>query len=252
MTDYASCCILSYNRPQFLKECLGTLMAKAEAPLELIIHDDGSQDDELRRYLGQLQQQGMISSLILNPPGHNQGQGVALNRMFRLASGDPIIKLDQDLVFKDGWLAHVNYLLETNKHALDREPRIGLLALMHYLHEPVDSRKTVIGRHEGWSSHTHILGSAFAVTRRCWEELGPFDEHSEAFAEDWSFQQKVTASSGAHGGGNYVCALPDDDLVTNQGFGVGPSTVVVAPDTVATIHKGPKVFDQLEQLVVPE
>lgn len=225
--SHATCCVLSYNRPAFLWECLNGLLC-AGAPLELIVHDDGSSDDGVYRVLNQFRDRATI---IANPPGHNQGQGTALNRMFGMASGDPIIKLDQDLIFQPGWLGKVNGLL-------DKNPTLGLLGLFHYWHDPCDSAKTIIEQHGGWSSRTHILGSGFAVRRACWEELGPFEEHSAAFAEDWVFQNKVTASA------NWVCGLPDEDLVANQGFGVGPSTVVVgtpSAPTVTPIHSGPLV-----------
>lgn len=230
--SYASCCVLSYNRSGFLWEGLMTLL-HAGAPLELIIHDDGSSDDGVYRVLNEFRDRATI---IANPPGHNQGQGTALNRMFRMATGDPIIKLDQDLIFTPNWLAKVNALMDQEHH--ERE-RLGLLGLFHYHHDPCDSAKTLIEQHDGWSSRTHILGSAFAVRRECWEELGPFEEHSAAFAEDWVFQRKVTDSDA------WVCGLPDEDLVANQGFGVGPSTVVVGTPTAPTvtpIHTGPKVL----------
>lgn len=262
--DYASLCVLSYNRPQFLHDCLRTIHAHAGAPFELIVHDDGSADPDVQRILHSLLHAGMISTLITNPPGHNQGQGTALNRMFRIATGDPIIKLDQDLLFEPDWLAKTQAILKGNRerdrikrvlaHQPRPEPLIGLLGLLHYHHDPVASIKTKLADHSGWSEHTHILGSAFAVTRDCWRDLGPFEEHSEAFAEDWVFQRKVTDSAGHPksydennsegrrlGPKGYVCGLPPEDLCTNQGFGVGPSTVVVAEGTVASIHKEPVI-----------
>jgi glycosyltransferase involved in cell wall biosynthesis len=225
-TGFASCCVLSYERPRFLRDCLGSL-TDAGAAFELIIHDDGSRDPEVRRPLLGAVDDG--ATVILNALGHNQGQGTALNRMFAIAAGDPIIKLDQDLIFRPGWLADVTALLDAN-------PQIGLLGLMHYHHDPVDSAKTLVHQWEGWSARTHILGSAFAVRRACFEQLGPFEEHSPAFAEDWVFQRAVTDS------GEWVCALPDEDLVCNQGFGVGPSTVVVAEGEVASIHTEPRLL----------
>lgn len=250
--SHASLCFLSYNRPDFLSQAISTAML-ADAPVEIIVHDDGSTDDRLLDYLNRMQRGGLISSLILNPPGHNQGQGTALNRMFGMATGDPIIKLDQDLIFQAGWLHRVNQIL--------RDDRVGLLGLFKYEHEPVDWRKTVIPDSEffgdpdfdapkGYSFHTHICGSGFALPRRVWEELGPFEEHSDAFAEDADMQRRV------HERGGWFNALPDEDLVANQGFGPGPSTVVFQDETVeggigvAKIHHGPKVF-QPEGLPVP-
>lgn len=232
--DFASLCVLSFNRPEMIVHTINQLHEKSGHPFELIVHDDGS-DISVQERLLDLNCRGDISTLILNQPGHNQGQGIALNRMFQMAKGDPIVKLDQDLVYEDGWLATAVDLIATNKHA-PREQNLGLLGLVHYYHEPVDSAKTRIEQFDGWSSRTHILGSGFAVTRECWEWLKPFEEHSDAFAEDWIFQKAVTASH------DFACGLPDSDLATNPNMGPGPSTVVLPNGFVQTIHHEPVIF----------
>lgn len=226
--------MLSFNRLKLLYPSLESLIASAAAPFELIIHDDGSIDGPLYEYLISMLHQGNISSLILNRPGHNQGQGTALNRMFSMATGDPILKLDHDLLYHARWLERVQQILATNREDfIAGDPQIGLLGLLHYYHEPVDSRKTKVAQYVGWSEHTHILGSAFAVTRECWQQLGPFEEHSPNFGEDWDFQKRVTASE------SYVCGLPPEDLVTNVGMGYGPSTVNTEPGKVQAIRSLP-------------
>jgi cellulose synthase/poly-beta-1,6-N-acetylglucosamine synthase-like glycosyltransferase len=227
--EYASLCVLSYNRPTFLRNSLKSLSDSPGHPYELIIHDDGSKDSDpgLDNTLFGAQYDG--ATVILNKPGHNQGQGIALNRMFGMATGDPIIKLDQDLQYYPGWLLEV-------KRLMTEYPCIGLLGLLHYYHDPVDSRKTVKVRHDEWSEHTHILGSAFAMRRACWEELGPFEEHSEAFAEDYVMQRKVDES------GKWKCSLPKESLVENLGMGIPNSTVVTKEGGVSKIHKAPYVI----------
>lgn len=235
-SPFASLCVLSYNRPNFLKNSLESLKDSPGHPYELIIHDDGSSDlyaypkdsgESVGNILLDAKNNG--ATIIQNSPGHNQGQGVALNRMFNMAKGDPIIKLDQDLHYYPGWLLEVKRLMGAN-------PSIGLLGLLHYYHDPVDSHKTVKVRHDEWSEHTHILGSAFAMRRACWEELGPFEEHSEAFAEDYVMQRKVAES------GKWKCALPKESLVKNLGMGIPHSTVVTKDGGVQKIHTSPFVI----------
>lgn len=257
-SDFATLCVLSFNRRDFIVDTIKQLHERSGYPFELMVHDDGSNPDVLEA-LWELHDEGRISTLLLNPRGHNQGQGIALNRMFCAAKGDPIIKLDQDLIYAEGWLKRVAGLLASNdddsppsryrahegtplarpwEHPQGRgvETRLGLLGLLHYHHDPVDSAKTRIDQFQRWSSRTHILGSGFAVTRECWEALGPFEEHSDAFAEDWDFQNRVTNSAA------FVCGLPNEDLVENVGMGIGPSTVNVAEGKVQQIHKEPVVY----------
>lgn len=250
MSEYASCCILSYNRLNLLLPSLETLLANANSPLELIVHDDGSDAGPLHEWLLKQLVIGNISTLILNKPGHNQGQGTALNRMFGMATGDPIIKLDHDLLYNPGWLRQTQLILDANQQACyesDQVPEIGLLGLLHYWHEPVHSDKTLVAKHDGWTEHTHILGSAFALTRKAWEHYGPFEEHSTAFAEDWAMQDKIYRSKETFNADgslspDLAVGLPPSDLVVNKGMGYGPSTVNVAPDIVASINTVPHII----------
>src|SRR5690606_20372135 len=226
--NYPTLCVLSYERPDFFSRSMNSLEnSRPGVPYQLIIHDDGSAWDDGKLY-NQLTKQASVkgATVVLNKPGHNQGQGVALNRMFKIAQGDYIFKLDADLEYKSGWLLKAVKLMEDN-------PEIGLLGLLHYYHEPVDSRKTIIEEFDDWSSHTHILGSAFAVRRETWEELAPFKEHLESFSEDWDFQNRVTKSE------KWVCALPKESLVENFGFGIGKSMVVCEDGSVRKIHTEP-------------
>jgi glycosyltransferase involved in cell wall biosynthesis len=235
--SHATLCVLSFNRAAFLHQCIESAINSTDEELEIIVHDDGSKDPDVYEVLDVFREHHQVSTAIFNPPGNNQGQGTALNRMFGMATGDPIIKCDQDIVFWPGWTEKMRRVLS--------QPRVGLLGFFKYWHEPVDWRKTVIpnvilGQHSyelpiGFSYHTHICGSAFAVPRHVWDQLGPFTEHSDAFSEDWEFQKKVHAS------GRWMNALNDEDLVGNQGFGIGPSTVVLEGHKVQKINHGPRL-----------
>lgn len=271
--SYTSLCLLSYNRPDFLRECVASIHANAGAPFELIVHDDGSSDPRCRIALDELLQANLISTVISNPAGHNQGVGTAINRMFKIASGDIMVKLDQDLLMLPGFNLKLRALLLENQRNQRRqevanegsvgrcaqEPRIGLLGLLHYHHDPVASAKCKLAewdldQYRGashnacdwsrtipWQQHTHILGSGFAVPRDVYLEHGPLEEHSDAFSEDWVFMRKLTERG-------LACALLPQDLCHNRGWGVGPSTVVTAHDpstgqgTVQSIHHGPFTY----------
>jgi GT2 family glycosyltransferase len=246
MTDFATACVLSYERPEFLEECLRTLSGYADYPLEVIVHDDGSRNPVVREILQRALVERKVSRLILNPPGHNEGQGVALNRMFQMAKGDPIIKVDQDLVFQPGWLKRSVEIIRANREQFieaGTDKLIGVLGLFKYPAEPVRYEDMFI-KDCGfpgfeWEEHLDFVGSCMVIPRDVWEAFGVFEERSEAFAEDRNFKFKVRDE------GEMALALPKgSDLVVNQGFGVGPSTVVIAQGTVATIEKGPVVVNQ--------
>lgn len=252
---FASVCVLSYERLAFLKDCIGSMLAHADADFELIVHDDGSQDPELRRWLVARLEDGTISTLLMNSPGWNEGQGIAMNRMAAVAKGDPIIKCDQDLIFEPGWLRKVNWVLNRNHNPLtgcrhgqcpkpepcwrdceDREPLIGALGIFRYPVEPVRYEDMLLVDHGDWEEHRDFVGSFIAIPRDAWELFGPWSERSAAFAEDNEFKLKVAATEG------WCCALTKEELASNQGFGIGPSTLVLAPDRVAEIKAGPRVY----------
>jgi glycosyltransferase involved in cell wall biosynthesis len=227
MSEFATCCILSYNRHQFLRDMLTTMIAYADYPMQIIVHDDGSTDEGLRKYQRELSDNGVISTLIQNPPGHNEGQGIALNRMFAMAKGDPIVKLDHDLIFKPGWLRKSVDLINLSFRDIDL-PRIGALGLFKYLadHPTVNSEKSYVTSWGagalGFEEHRDFVGSAMVIPRAAYQMFGPFNERSAAFAEDNEFKVKVTDHRE-----RWVCALPEMDLAENQGFGVGPSTIAI-------------------------
>lgn len=238
--DFASLCFLSYNRPQFLREAIESAHVNAHYPHEIIVHDDGSTDPEVYRVLENLRDQGTLSTVILNARGHNEGVGRSFNRAAAAASGDPIIKIDQDLLFQPGWLRRTVDLLS-------RDTDVGCAGLFKYPVDPVDWRKMQIDWEpeyelvpvpgiEPYHYVADFVGSAIAIPSEVWDEYGPWPEYSDAFAEDVEFKLGLRARG-------MRLALPDDDLATNRGFGVGPSTVVIAPQTVQTIHHGPLVHD---------
>lgn len=243
---FATACVLSYERPDFLRDSLMTMIEGADYPLEIIVHDDGSRDPRVGELLREFLGQGRVSTVISNPPGHNQGQGVALNRMFAAAQGDPIIKADQDLMYHPGWLRRCIQVLNGNRQRVEagaEEPPIGCLGLFRYTVEPVRYEDMYMCRwggmadDGGWEQHADFVGSAMVIPRDVWEAFGPFDQHSVAFAEDREFKMKVKEEGGL------ALALPiAGDLVTNIGFGVGPSTVVVDHGKVADIHDGPHII----------
>lgn len=232
MPVFATLCFLSYNRPQFLEEAIVSAVDLAGFPIEVIVHDDGSIDSKCKEVIDALRDGGYISTMIANCPGHNEGQGVALNRMFGIAKGDYIVKLDQDLVFYPDWLAKAVDIMKKDK-------KIGLLGLFRYHYDPVDYRKTRISGVEtvdnSYSFHTHICGSGFVVPRYVYQQLGPFNERSPSFSEDWEFQRAVHASE-------YFNALPAEDLVHNRGFGIGTSTIVNEGNRITNIKSGPYII----------
>lgn len=246
---HASLCLLSYQRPQFLYDCIKSIHLTAGYPFELILHDDGSSEENMGGLFEHLLVEGIVSSVIRNPPGHNEGVGVSMKRMFDMATGNPIIKLDQDLVFtKQGWLAETVEILRRSKREWESTfsdptptpPKpIAALGAFKYAAPPVNHEEMHIANHGYYHEVKDFVGSFIAVPRWVYETQGPFEQRSAAFAEDVAFKEKCKEA-------NLSLALPPEDFCHNVGFGPGPSTVVYADEgeiKVSKIQPGPRLFD---------
>jgi len=231
-----SVCLLSYNRSKYLRKTLEEIKF-AGCPYELIINDDGSHpfEENYGEIMGTLMNQ-QATTVIFNTPNHNEGVGRSINKCFGIATGDILIKMDSDVTLENNWLVKTLELFEDN-------PRLGLLGLCHYRHDPVDMAKTIINEYDDYTEHTHILGSVFAVRREVYEEFG-ISSYSESFSEDWELMKKIEASDKWHNG------LPLQELAHNYGMGLGKSTValkgVEGGIETAKIHKQPYMYDDLK------
>lgn len=237
MSEYASLVFLSYKRPQFIFEAIESAVSNAGHPCEVIVVDDGSDVDVTQR-LHYMVGAGEISKLVLHARGHNEGVGRGINEGFALASGDPIIKLDQDLLFTGDWLARAVGILR-------QDEAIGMLGLFKYHIEPVawQDMRIDVPTKGGYHYTRQFCGSAMAIPRATWEALGPMDEHLDAFNEDSNYMARVRCEPTDDWSEGQELALPDVDLVTNRGFGIGPSTVVEEGYKVHAIHHGPHVVN---------
>jgi glycosyltransferase involved in cell wall biosynthesis len=228
---HCSLCFLSYNRPDALERAVRSAIKNAGYPIEVVVHDDGSDVETRRRVLALQDTHGLVSTVILQPQGHNEGVGRAFNRCVGATSGEYVVKLDQDLTFEPDWLVNAITILESN-------PRIGAVGLFKYGHFPCRWQDMELSSGVAHEIKYHLVrdfvSSALVTTRDLLDVMGPWEEHSDAFAEDVVWKRRIQDFG-------FTLALPDVDLATNHGFGVGPSTVVPAEGQVTKIKHGPIV-----------
>lgn len=235
MTDHASLCFLSYNRPEFLKEAIETALQDPGYPCEVIVHDDGS-DPMVQDAVATI---GVTKSslMLFNHPDHNEGVGRAINRSFSVSTGQYLLKIDQDLLFDPKWLRKAINVIEA-------DPAVGMVGLFKYEVDPVDWRKMQLRQGDMSGARLDFdvpeyhyvedfVSSAFMITRSTYETTGPLPEYSTAFAEDIEYKARLKNELGLK------LALLDDDVCKNRGFGIGPSTVVEKDGAVHRINLGP-------------
>jgi glycosyltransferase involved in cell wall biosynthesis len=197
MSDFVSIVVSAYNRPELLARSLESLSENTDYAYELIVHDDGSQD-ETRALLADLCTQGIICVLISSPRGYNRGHGTAVNRAVAVSEGKYIIKVNGDDEFKPNWLSKAVAVMDTY-------PEIGLLHLAGYDYSWVHNSRfpndpwvpgedhTTIRRELRNSVPVRIVwcgpGDGFMFTREIWQRVGPwYHGYDPAFGEDVYFR----------------------------------------------------------------
>ncbi len=169
----ASIVILSYNRYEYLKNNVESLLSSISKreEVEIIIVDNGSEDYS-RDYINELFKENKIDKGIL----FNQNQGISkgYNTGFAMSNKDSeyIIKLDCDIVIHDkDWLEEMEGIFNLN-------PEIGLLMLYQQNHPIMPYCNTIeINGKKLLSLDEIICGSGcFTIPRHIFNSLGFFNE----------------------------------------------------------------------------
>ena len=173
------------------------LTVDAGVNFELLIHDDGS-DDEIKAFLSDLARKGKISYLIQNC-GKNRGIGEAVRNCFKIASGDYLFKVDTDLEFKEGLLKKAVEILDNDS--------IGAVSLFNYNHyDPNDGRFKIEQEKENCFIVSDFVSSIYGVRRDVYEKF-----KDTLDTDGW---HQIIKSSGKD------LAISKEDFVTNFGFGI--------------------------------
>ncbi len=227
---YASICVLSYQRLDFLKRMMASLLSVDSGyNMEIIVSDDGS-EPEVKDYLYSLLKEKKISYLILNG-GKNRGIGTAVRNCFKVASGDYLFKLDTDIEVKRGWLREAVNILE--------QPMIGSVSLLDYNnYNPDDDRFEMINQYVDGNIQykvvTDFISCLYGVKREIYEKY-----KNQLGTDGW---HQYIKSQG------YDLAISAEDKIVNFGFGLKTS-IYLDVDKNGNIvtrktHKRPLIFGE--------
>lgn len=172
-----------YNGARFIEEAIGSVLAQTFPPNEIIVVDDGSQD-EGPEIVARYKQIKLVRKA-------NGGQSSARNFGVRHATSDLIAFLDQD----DIWYpAHLEYLVKpfqkshprplgwvySNLDEMDAQGRTVHRSLLHFL--GAQHPKRSLG--ECLARDMYILPSASLISRAAFERVGGFDERLSGYEDD--------------------------------------------------------------------
>ncbi|MBD2342597.1 glycosyltransferase [Anabaena subtropica] len=112
--------ISNYNYARYLPKAINSVLAQSYTDIEIVVVDDGSQDDS-RNVITQLQEKtpDKIKAIFQE----NQGQGGAFNAGFAAATGEVIAFLDADDMWKPGKLQRIAEVFQTS----------DVVGVMHHL-----------------------------------------------------------------------------------------------------------------------
>lgn len=178
----------TFNRAHYLSECVDSLLAQTVPAYEIIVIDDGSEDDTANVVLG-------YGDKIRYVRKENGGKPKAVNLGLSMARGDLIwIFDDDDVALPDA--------IETRLEALRSDPKAGFVYSPHYygsngtdgrivqgkLHQlpPHDAERFFLNLMQGCFFH---LATAL-VPAQAYHEIGGFDEELLS-SEDYDIQLKL-------------------------------------------------------------
>ncbi len=187
--------VVNWNRREYLRECLLSLVTQAGVNLEVIVVDNGSTDGSTQMVLREFVDPGRIlCRLIANPD--NRGFCAANNQGIHLAGSGLIALLNNDAVAEPGWL-------EAMAAILRERPDVGMIASKVLVHEDrrkIDKAGHLIypdGQNRGRGSGEWDNGQYDTVEDVAWpdgcaamyrksmlDQIGGFDEDFFAYGDD--------------------------------------------------------------------
>lgn len=218
---YSSLCILAYKRPEWLSECLDSILKTVDYPCEIIVNCDGG-DRDCYNVAHQYLLDNKISKLIASN-GNNRGVGRAFSNCIGVSEGDFIFKIDTDLIFREGWLSY----------AVEQIVNGYTISLFNYRnYDPLDTRFQVLETVQKVLLVNDFVSSVYGFKREALSIL-PFDGNDDGY-------HQLLATK-------YPLAISPVDYVYNRGFGIGRSVYLSG-----TMDKPYKTLTYSSPLIFPK
>jgi GT2 family glycosyltransferase len=244
MIPSISVCIVTYNSTSMLKECLVSLTNNTTLPYEIVIADNGSQDN----IRSMLQADFPTAQLIENPT--NLGYTRPMNQALRQSQGRYLMQLNPDTLVLPGALDKMVAFLENHPdtgivgpkvlnrdRTLQKSCRRGeptpLAVFSYFLGlSKLFPRSKLFGQYQLNyldENLTHpvagVAGSCMLIRRQLIERIGYLDEQFFAYQEDADFCHR------ARNAGWKVIYYPESQIIHFGGQGgsmVEPQRAIVA------------------------
>ena len=187
--------VLTYNHAKLTLECLRSIQNNTKGtPFELILVDNGSKLSELRLLKNGLKQIDYFPMKIIWN-SKNLGYTKANNKAAKQAKGDILVFLNNDVIVTTGWLTPIVNFLEKHPKVAACQPKLrsyyekeyfdpsgagGFLDMFGY---PFTRGRVFnhvekdLGQYDKNCEITWATGTALAVKRKAFWQIGGFDEY---------------------------------------------------------------------------
>lgn len=161
----------TYNRLEYTKHSIESILEKTKYPYILTVVDNNSTDGS-KDYLRGLYEDKKIQNLLLLPK--NLGVSAASNLGWQMEDTEYYLKYDNDMkMLKEGWLVDMIDII-------DNVPKIGVIG---YNVESIDYPIIEVGGYEVQRRLT-IGGACILIPKRVWSQVGYWSEDYGMYAEE--------------------------------------------------------------------
>jgi len=186
--------IPAHNRADYLREAIASVLAQSMDSCEVIVCDDGS-DEDLATECDEFSEQG--GDVRCSRTDENHGAPVARNRGLRLAKGEAVLFLDSDDVLVDGGVVALLKVLEDDASldyvygkVIRTDEDLQLLSNRLpiggvFSDSPVDAA----------GYHWHTMGALYRKSYL--EKVGEWNEQLTG-SQDWEYQARVKLTGGSY------------------------------------------------------
>ncbi len=175
MTAKASIVIPCYNDGAYIRDAVASAQRQTYPNTEIVIVDDGSEDEATNDTLRQLEQEGL--RVIRND---HQGVAHARNTGIRVAAGTYILPLDSDDVIEPEYLAEAIAVLE-------KDPSVGMVYCEADFFGEKSGKWSLPEFQIEYMLTQNVIFNAAVFRKTDWEAVGGYDESMRTALEDWDF-----------------------------------------------------------------
>ena len=118
MADCADIMMVTYNRLELTKRTLEDLLKTTDFPFNLIIVDNGSEDDTvkyLKEFCAENCGKGFFKGYIIKENEKNLGIAIGRNQCLARSKEEWLVTFDNDVLVPNGWLTECIDILKANR-----------------------------------------------------------------------------------------------------------------------------------------